>query len=256
MKSGSTKASGSSAKSAPLKKSAAAQKSSRSAASNGQAPKKSAASSPRGGTATARRRSPEASSNGQEIRAKSDAATGLRSLFEDMLKDIYWAEKALTKAIPKMAKNATSPELQEALQEHLAVTQEQVERLDQVFEALGKPARAKKCAAMEGLIKEGEEIMQETEKGMVRDAGIIAGGQKIEHYEIASYGTLVSFARTLGEEEIAGMLEETLNEEKEADQLLTQVAESAVNIGAAQEEEEDDDEDEEEEDDDEEEEED
>ncbi len=255
MKSGSTKNSGASAnKNAPAKKTASAnaQRGGKSTASNGQAAKKSASSNSRGGMATARRRSD--SSNGQSVQAKSDAATGLRSLFEDMLKDIYWAEKALTKALPKMAKNATSPELQEALQEHLAVTQEQVERLDQVFEALGKPARAKKCVAMEGLIKEGEEIMQETEKGMVRDAGIIAGSQKIEHYEIASYGTLCSFAKTLGEDEVMGLLEQTLNEEKEADQLLTQVAESAVNIGAAEEEEddeEDDDEEEEEEDEDE-----
>lgn len=237
MKSVSTKSSGGSAtKSAPAKKSTSP---------NGQGVQKSKESNPRGG-AVARRRSPssnvQASVKGQEVKANSDAATGLRSLFEDMLKDIYWAEKALTKALPKMVKNATFPELQEALQQHLAVTQEQVERLDQVFEALGKPARAKKCAAMEGLIKESEEIMQSTQKGMVRDAGIIAGSQKIEHYEIASYGTLCSFAKTLGEEEIVGLLEQTLNEEKEADHLLTQVAESAVNIGAAGEEEDNEDE--------------
>lgn len=182
-------------------------------------------------------------SNGEVVMAKSDAAKGLSSLFEDMLADVYWAEKALTKALPKMTKNATSPELKEALQEHLVVTQEQVARLEQVFEILGKPAKAKKCFAMEGLIKEGEEIMEGTQQGVVRDAGIIAASQKIEHYEIASYGTLGAFARTLGEDEAADLLDATLAEEKEADETLTKVALSAVNVAAAEE-----DEDEEEED--------
>ena len=200
----------------------------------------------------------QTSSNGQAVKAKSGAAKGLNTLFEDMLADIYWAEKALTKALPKMMKNASSPELKEALQEHLAVTQEQVSRVEEVFAVIGKPAKAKKCAAMEGLIKEGEEIMQETEQGVVRDAGIIAAGQKIEHYEIASYGTLSAFARTLGETEAADLLDQTLEEEKEADDNLTQVAMTAVNVDAAAEddeaeeeddvEEEDEEEDEEEED--------
>jgi len=187
-----------------------------------------------------------ANSNGEAVAAKSDAAKGLKSLFEDMLADIYWAEKALTKALPKMMKNATSPELKEALQEHLTVTQEQVKRVEEVFSMLGKPAKAKKCPAMEGLIKEGEEILEATQQGVVRDAGIIAAGQKIEHYEIASYGTLCAFARTLGEDEIAGLLDETLAEEKEADETLTQVALSAVNVAAAGEEDDEDEEDEEE----------
>ncbi|MCP9750561.1 ferritin-like domain-containing protein [Ferruginibacter sp. HRS2-29] len=173
------------------------------------------------------------SSNGK-VPAKSDAASGLRDLFEDSLKDIYWAEKALTKALPKMAKNATSPELVSALNDHLAVTKEQVSRLEQVFELLGKKAQAKKCEAMEGLIKEGEGIMEETEEGVVRDAGIIAASQKIEHYEIATYGTLVSFAGTLGEDDAAALLEETLNEEKDADSTLSEVAETAVNLEAAE----------------------
>ncbi len=190
-----------------------------------------------------RSRSKTENSNNQAVQAKSDAAKGLKSLFEDMLGDIYWAEKALTKALPKMMKNATSPELKEALQEHLTVTQEQVSRVEEVFEMIGKPAKAKKCPAMEGLIKEGEEIMQETQLGVVRDAGIIAAGQKIEHYEIASYGTLCAFARTLGEDGAADLLEETLNEEKEADEMLTQVALSAVNVAAAEEGDEEDEED-------------
>lgn len=179
------------------------------------------------------------SSNGK-ISASSDAAKGLKSLFEDSLKDIYWAEKALTKALPKMLKNATSAELQTAISEHIEVTKGQVQRLDQVFELLGKPARAKKCEAMEGLVKEGESIMEETEVGVVRDAGIIAASQKIEHYEIATYGTLCAFAKILGEDEAAALLQETLDEEKAADQTLTQVAESSINIQAAEEDEEED----------------
>src|SRR5690606_31614230 len=109
---------------------------------------------------------------------------------EDGLKDIYGAEKALVKALPKMIKNATSEELIDALTEHLAVTEQQVERVEQVFKAIGSRPSAKKCEAMEGLIKEGEDIMKSTESGVVRDAGIIAAAQKVEHYEIASYGTL------------------------------------------------------------------
>ena len=161
-------------------------------------------------------------------------ADGLRELFEDELKDIYWAEKALTKALPKMAKNATSEELINAIEEHLEVTKEHVARCEQAFEMMNKPARAKKCEAMDGLIREAQDIMESTEEGVVRDAGIISGAQKIEHYEIASYGTLCAFAKTLGESEIADLLEQTLNEEKEADQTLTGIAESTINMGAAE----------------------
>lgn len=168
------------------------------------------------------------------VKAKSNAADGLRALFEDSLKDIYWAEKALTKALPKMAKNATSEELMNAIDEHLAETEEQVARLEQVFQSIGKKATAKKCDAMEGLIKEGEGIMEETEKGVVRDAGIIAASQKIEHYEIASYGTLYAFATTLGETEAAELLAATLEEEKNADISLTEIAVSAINLEAAE----------------------
>jgi len=152
----------------------------------------------------------------------SEAGAGLRELFIDSLKDIYWAEKALTKALPKMAKKATNENLIEVITEHLTVTEEQVTRLEDVFANLGERAVAKKCEAMEGLIKEGEEIVEETKAGPVRDAGIIAASQKIEHYEIATYGTLVAFAKTLGEDNIAGLLELTLNEEKEADISLTE----------------------------------
>lgn len=168
-------------------------------------------------------------------KAKSDAASGLTELFEDGLKDIYWAEKALTKAIPTMAKNATSPELVDALNSHLTETKEQINRLEQVFDLIGKKATAKKCDAMAGLIEEGKGIMEETEVGVVRDAGIIAASQKIEHYEIATYGTLRQFAETLGLTEAASLLELTLDEEKGADKKLTEVAVNAVNIEAAQE---------------------
>jgi ferritin-like metal-binding protein YciE len=162
----------------------------------------------------------------------------LMKLFEDQLKDIYWAEKALTKAIPKMIKNATSEELSEALDNHLAETEEQVARVEKVFESIGKKATAKKCDAMEGLIKEAEGIMEECDEGAMCDAGIISAAQKVEHYEIASYGTLRQFAETLGLEEAVGLLEETLNEEKAADEKLTEVAVSAVNVRASEEEEE------------------
>ena len=131
-----------------------------------------------------------------------------------------------------MVKNATSPELKAALENHLEQTHQQVSRVEQVFELLGKKATAKKCEAMEGLIKEGAEIMEECEEGAMRDAGIISAGQKIEHYEIASYGTLRQFAETLGLTEAASLLEATLEEEKAADEILSEVAES-INVEAA-----------------------
>lgn len=156
----------------------------------------------------------------------------LMKLFEDELKDIYWAEKALTKAIPKMIKNATSEELIEALESHLKETEGHVKRVEQVFDVLSKKATAKKCEAMEGLIKEAEEIMESCEEGAMCDAGIISAGQKVEHYEIATYGTLRQFAETLGLDEAVELLEATLEEEKAADEKLSEVAMSAVNIEA------------------------
>lgn len=170
-----------------------------------------------------------------EVKPKSTAAEGLRELYMDSLKDIYWAEKALLKALPKMAKNATTPKLVSALQDHLSVTEEQVARLEKVFELAGKKATAKKCEAMDGLIKEGQDILESTEPGPVRDAGIIAASQKIEHYEIATYGTLCAFARTLGENEAEALLAETLAEEKDADVTLTEAAYNDINFEAAEE---------------------
>ncbi len=173
-------------------------------------------------------KSPEQKSAPNNESSSSKAKT-LQDLFEDELKDIYWAEKALTKAIPKMIKNATSPELIEALESHLEVTEQQVSRCEEVFESIGVKAVAKKCEAMEGLIKEAGEIMESTEEGSIRDAAIISAAQKVEHYEIASYGTLCAFAKQLGHEEAASLLEETLNEEKEADTTLTDIAENTIN---------------------------
>jgi ferritin-like metal-binding protein YciE len=187
------------------------------------------------GTKTKNARTSGSKTNGT-VKAKSSAAEGLRELFVDSLKDIYWAEKALTKALPKMAKNATSENLIATINDHLTVTEEQVSRLEQVFELIGEKASAKKCEAMEGLIKEGESIMEETEQGPVRDAGIIGASQKIEHYEIATYGTLAAFAHTLGEDEALDLLQQTLDEEKEADILLTEVAYNNINFEASDEE--------------------
>jgi ferritin-like metal-binding protein YciE len=159
----------------------------------------------------------------------------LMKLFENELKDIYWAEKALTKALPKMAKKATAEELVEALENHLNETEMQVQKVEQVFEIIGKRAVAKKCEAMDGLIKEGEEIMKESEEGPMRDAGIISAAQKVEHYEIATYGTLRTFAETLGLDDAAKLLAEILEEEKNADQTLSEVAVATINVQAAEE---------------------
>ena len=172
------------------------------------------------------------------ITRQSEGAAGvkesaLNELFIDELKDIYWAEKHLTSALPKMAKAATSNELRSAIENHLRETENHVSRLEQVFEVIREKAVAKKCEAMAGLIKEGEEIISETEKGSItRDAGIISAAQKVEHYEIATYGTLRSLAGVLGHDEAIELLQATLSEEKNADQTLTQVAESSVNQAA------------------------
>lgn len=181
--------------------------------------------------------SPTSFRNGKQSKANSTNApiqsSQLMKLFVDELKDLYWAEKAVTKAIPKMIKNATSRELVEALTSHLAETETQVSRLEKVFKSIDKTAVAKKCEAMEGIIKEAGELMESSEPGAMRDAGIISAGQKVEHYEIASYGTLRQFAETLGLTEAETLLEATLNEEKAADEKLSEVATYAINLEAA-----------------------
>ncbi|MCA1757247.1 MAG: ferritin-like domain-containing protein [Bacteroidales bacterium] len=160
-------------------------------------------------------------------------ASQLMKLFENELKDIYWAEKAINKALPKMIKHASSGELIVLLTNHLAETEKQITRVEKVFKSIDRKATAKKCEAMEGLIKEAEEKMESCESGPMCDAGIISSSQKIEHYEIASYGTLRQFADTLGLKEAVLLLEATLTEEKAADEKLTKVATNAINVEAA-----------------------
>jgi ferritin-like metal-binding protein YciE len=149
----------------------------------------------------------------------------LNDLFHDGLRDMYYAEKKLLRTLPKMAKASSNEQLAEAFQNHRAETEGQVERLEQVFEIISKSPRAKKCEAMDGLVEEGQEIMQEAEDDDVKDAGLIAAGQAVEHYEIARYGTLVAWANRLALSDAASLLEENLAEEKAADQLLNKIAE-------------------------------
>lgn len=156
----------------------------------------------------------------------------LRKLYVEELKDLYSAEKQLVQALPKMAKKAQNAQLKRAFEDHLEVTQQQVARLEQIFEGLGKAARGKKCKAMEGLVEEGKEMMQEDMEPEVMDAALISIAQKIEHYEIAGYGTVRSYAQLLGEDQAAKLLQQTLNEEGDTDKLLTQLAESSINVEA------------------------
>ena len=159
----------------------------------------------------------------------------LDELLHEELKDIYDAEKQLTKALPKLVKKATASELKDAFEGHLRQTEDHIGRLEQVFEMLGVPARAKKCVGMKNLLAEGDEMIGEAEDDAARDAVMIAAAQKVEHYEIASYGTVRTWANLLGKTDIAALLEDTLEEEKEADQKLTGIAESFVNEAAAEE---------------------
>jgi len=165
---------------------------------------------------------------------ESLGSTPFEKLFEDSLKDMYWVEKALVKSIPKMIKKATSEELIAALEDHLEVTKAQVTKVEQVFEVIGKKPQAKACAAMEGILEEATELMEEFE-GITGDAAIIYAAQKVEHYEIASYGTLCAFANTLGLSEAANMLKEILDEEKDADGKLTEIAVTSINMEATSE---------------------
>lgn len=187
---------------------------------------------------TSRKVTASANSGKNKMKGKENKnGSLLQEFFMDSLKDIYWAEKALTKALPKMSKNATSEELKKAFDEHLAITKTQVERLEQVFEALGEKAQAKTCDAMKGLVEESESIVDETKDDTyTRDAALIMAAQKVEHYEIATYGGLVQLAKTMNQPRVAKMLETTLNEEKQADVLLTKIAEAGINEVATNEE--------------------
>jgi ferritin-like metal-binding protein YciE len=159
--------------------------------------------------------------------------TTMEELFLDEIRDLYDAEKQLTKALPQMAKAAASDELRAAFEDHLEETKNQVQRLEQIFEALGEKATGKKCAAMAGLIKEGDEIASDSEETAVRDAGLIAAAQKVEHYEMSGYGSARTHAELLGNDEAASLLEETLDEEKAADEKLNQLAKNVINEQAA-----------------------
>ena len=157
----------------------------------------------------------------------------MEDLYVNELKDLYSAEKQILKALPRMAKAASHPELRQAFQEHVAVTEEQVRRLETIFDELGKAPRGKKCKGMEGLLEEGKEIMSEVEDEELLDAGLIGAAQRVEHYEIAGYGCARTFARQLGRHDVADLLQQTLNEEANTDKLLTQVAEGLINPLAA-----------------------
>ena len=163
----------------------------------------------------------------------------LQELYLEELRDVYDAEQQLLKALPKMAKAATNESLQAAFEEHLDVTESQVERLDQIFEELGAKAKGGKCEAMKGLIKEAQDLLDEDEESDVLDAAMIMAAQKVEHYEIASYGCLRTYAELLGHEEQAETLQEILDEERDADENLTDLAEGCINLDAAAEEDED-----------------
>ncbi|ABE40786.1 ferritin-like domain-containing protein [Rhodopseudomonas pseudopalustris] len=157
----------------------------------------------------------------------------LNDLFLDTLKDIYFAEKQIVKALPKMAKAANSDQLRAAFEKHLDETEGQIERLEQIFELLDKPARGKTCDAILGIIDEGKEIMDEYKGSAALDAGLLAAAQAVEHYEISRYGTLKQWATQLGMKDAAKLIDQTLQQEKTTDQTLSKLAESAVNLAAA-----------------------
>jgi ferritin-like metal-binding protein YciE len=157
----------------------------------------------------------------------------MEELFTNLMQDVYYAEKELTKALPKMAEEAEDKDLKRAFTEHLKETKGHIKRLDKAFEMLGKPAKGKKCEAILGIIAEGKEVMEEIDDSETLDAGLVAAGQAAEHYEIARYGTLCAWAKLIGKPQVAKLLHETLEEEKKADGLLTKIAERSVNQHAA-----------------------
>jgi ferritin-like metal-binding protein YciE len=203
--------------------------------------KASKAAAPTKKTAAAKKMPAQKGMTAKAAPAKKSAAskssgseeTKLKELFVDELKDIYYAEKLLLKTMPKLAKAATSQELKAAYQQHMTETEGQIGRLEQVFQILGLPVRSKKCEAMEGLTKEGVQAIEDTDKGTAtRDAALIISSQKAEHYEIASYGSLVQLAKTMGHNDVAQLLGQTLAEEKSTDEKLSRLAESSINIRA------------------------
>lgn len=179
----------------------------------------------------------KSNSSSKASTGKKDNKSLLRKFFVEELQDIYWAEKHLVKELPKLQKAATTDELADAFGDHQAATEEHVSRLEDVFRMMGETPKAKKCEAMEGLVKEAQGIIEDTEEETAtRDVALIMAAQKVEHYEIATYGSLVQLAKTIGMNEVADVLAETLQEEKEADELLTSIAENSVNEEGATEE--------------------
>jgi len=169
-----------------------------------------------------------------ETQIQNRADSKLKEFFVDQLQDLLWAEKKLVKTLPKMQEAATSPQLRDAFSNHLSQTQNHVSRLEQIFGIIGEEVDTTKCPAMAGIVDEGEDIIDDTEEGTAqRDVGLIFAGQKAEHYEIATYGGMVTLAKTLGYNDAAEVLRQTLSEEKEADALLTQIAENSVNYQAS-----------------------
>jgi len=160
--------------------------------------------------------------------------TSLQDLYVNELRDVLNAENQILKALPKMAKKASSPELSQAFEEHLEQTRQHVQRLNRIFQNMGQTPRSRKCKGMEGIIEEGEDFMDEADSEQVLDAGLIAAAQRVEHYEIAVYGTLRTYAKLLGDEEAARLLQQTLDEEGQTDKKLTKLAESGINIEAKQ----------------------
>lgn len=158
----------------------------------------------------------------------------LKELYIDELKDLYNAENQLLKALPKMAKKASAPELKRAFQDHLTQTQGHVDRLEKIFKGLGEKPTGKTCKAMKGLVEEGKEVIDEDGDESVLDAALIGAAQRVEHYEIAGYGVVRTFASLLGEDDAMGLLQRTLNEEAEADKKLTKLAESIINVEASE----------------------
>lgn len=182
---------------------------------------------------------PTTEKNNQSMAAKKNEKMGnneFHEFFINEIKDIYWAEKHLVKALPKMKKAATSKELATAFEKHAQETQTHIETLEQVFNLLGEKPATKKCDAMEGLLAEANSIIEDTDKNtMVRDAGLILAAQKVEHYEIATYGTLRTFAQNMGHTDVEDLLQQTLDNEKATDAALTEIAEASINEIASEE---------------------
>lgn len=189
---------------------------------------------------TATKKTAVRSTQTSKASSQEDKNAPLMQLFTDALKDMYWAEQAIIEGLKKLQQAATNEELTEAFEDHEMETKKHVSRLEKVFEQMNLPAEGKKCAAMEGILKEADEVIKHTPEGSAtRDAGLIIAAQKVEHYEIASYGGLVAIAHTLGQTKAAKLLQKTLDEEEETDLHLTDIAETAINFEAAEESDED-----------------